>query len=60
MKKIDLTASTALTVGNMVGSGIFLLPASLAVYGGISLLGWIFAAIGAFLLAIVFKINCHI
>lgn len=55
MKKIGLTASTALTVGNMVGSGIFLLPASLALYGGISLLGWVFAAIGAFSLAVVFK-----
>ncbi len=38
----------------MVGSGIFLLPATLALYGSISLIGWIFASIGAILLAIVF------
>lgn len=38
----------------MVGSGIFLLPASLAIYGGISLFGWGFAAIGALILAKVF------
>lgn len=38
----------------MVGSGIFLLPASLAFYGGISLVGWLCASVGAILLAIVF------
>lgn len=38
----------------MVGSGIFLLPASLAVFGGISFIGWIFSSLGALLLAIVF------
>jgi len=38
----------------MVGSGIFLLPASLAIYGGISLVGWACASVGAILLAMVF------
>ena len=38
----------------MVGSGIFLLPATLALYGSISLVGWVFASVGAILLAIVF------
>ena len=38
----------------MIGSGIFLLPSTLAVYGGISLIGWICSSIGAILLAIVF------
>ena len=38
----------------MVGSGIFLIPASLAIYGGISLIGWICASIGAICLSIVF------
>ncbi len=46
--------STALVVGNMIGSGVFLLPAALAVYGGISIFGWIFATTGAILLALVF------
>jgi len=46
--------STSLVVGNMVGSGIFLLPAALAVYGGISIFGWIFTTIGAILLSLVF------
>lgn len=53
-KKLGFWESTALVVGNMIGSGIFLLPASLAVFGGISLVGWIFSSIGALLLAIVF------
>ena len=46
--------ATALVIGNMIGSGIFLLPSALAPYGGISLIGWIFTAIGAMLLALVF------
>lgn len=47
---------TAITIvmGNMIGSGIFLLPASLAPYGAISLAGWVFSAAGSILLAIVF------
>jgi APA family basic amino acid/polyamine antiporter len=44
----------ALVVGNMIGSGVFLLPASLAPYGLNSILGWIFTATGGVLLAIVF------
>jgi APA family basic amino acid/polyamine antiporter len=38
----------------MIGSGVFLLPASLASYGGLSLLGWIVSATGSVLLAMVF------
>ncbi len=46
--------SIALVVGNMIASGIFLLPAALAAYGGISILGWLFTTAGAVLLALVF------
>ncbi|MEE9472632.1 MAG: amino acid permease, partial [Acidimicrobiia bacterium] len=46
--------ATALVVGNMIGSGVFLLPAALAQYGGISLLGWGVTTTGALLLALVF------
>jgi len=38
----------------MVGSGIFLLPASLAAYGGISIFGWLFTATEAILLALAY------
>src|SRR5262245_63826958 len=41
-------------MGNMIGSGVFLLPASLAPYGGLSLIGWAISAVGAMLLALVF------
>ena len=46
--------ATSLVVGNMIGSGVFLLPASLAVYGGISIVGWLVTTVGALLLALVF------
>jgi APA family basic amino acid/polyamine antiporter len=38
----------------MIGSGVFLLPASLAPYGGISLVGWLVSAGGSVCLALVF------
>jgi APA family basic amino acid/polyamine antiporter len=41
-------------MGNMIGSGVFLLPASLAAYRGISLAGWAVSAGGAVMLALVF------
>ncbi|MGA2839085.1 MAG: amino acid permease [Steroidobacteraceae bacterium] len=44
----------ALVVGNTIGSGVFLLPASLAPYGLNSVVAWILTACGSVLLAIVF------
>jgi len=44
----------ALVVGNSIGSGVFLLPASLAPYGLNSVIAWGLTACGALLLAIVF------
>src|SRR6187455_614854 len=44
----------ALVIGNMIGSGVFLLPASLAPYGLNSIFGWLLTAAGSVLLAIVF------
>lgn len=54
-KKIGLITTTSLVVGNMIGAGIFLLPASLGEYGSISLLGWLFTATGAIILAKIFS-----
>lgn len=51
---LGLIACTALVVGNMIGSGIFLLPSSLAAYGSISLIGWLATAAGALCLALLF------
>lgn len=41
----------SIVAGGMIGSGIFTLPSALAQFGGISLIGWIVAAIGAMVLA---------
>lgn len=43
----------SMTVGVMIGSGVFLLPAVLAPYGGVSFLGWLLTSGGALLLAVV-------
>jgi basic amino acid/polyamine antiporter, APA family len=54
-RSMGVWMATALVVGNMVGSGIFLLPASLAgAAGPMSIFGWIFTGVGAMLLALVF------
>ncbi|TAK71832.1 MAG: amino acid permease [Gammaproteobacteria bacterium] len=45
----------ALVIGNMVGSGVFLLPSSLAQYGSISIFAWVFTSVGAILIAIIFS-----
>ena len=54
-QKIGLLTTTSLVVGNMIGVGIFVLPAVLSSYGSISLLGWIFTATGALILAKIFS-----
>lgn len=54
-KPLSLWTLTALVAGNMIGSGIFLLPADLAKVGSITLLSWVFTAVGAFFLAILFS-----
>lgn len=43
----------SLVIGNVVGSGIFLLPASLAAFGSISIFSWIMTSCGALFLALV-------
>ena len=54
VQKLGFWMATALVVGNIIGSGVYLLPASLAPYGRNGLLGWLFTATGALLLAAVF------
>jgi APA family basic amino acid/polyamine antiporter len=53
-RRIGLWMTVALVMGNMIGSGIFLVPSSLAPYGAIGLAGWLISTVGALLLAIVF------
>jgi APA family basic amino acid/polyamine antiporter len=51
---IGYWTSVALVMGNMIGSGVFLLPSSLAPYGGLSLIGWVISAGGAMMMALLF------
>ncbi|MFI6519594.1 amino acid permease [Spirillospora sp. NPDC050679] len=52
--KLGLPQATALVIGNVVGTGIFLLPASLAAIGTISFAIMAATTVGAIALAIVF------
>ena len=54
-KKLGVVACTAIVAGNMMGSGIALLPANLASIGSISIIGWGVALVGALALAYVFS-----
>jgi cadaverine:lysine antiporter len=53
-KKIGLFGAAAIVAGNMMGSGIALLPANLAKIGSISVFAWAIAGIGALALAFVY------
>ena len=51
-RSLGFWRSWALVVGIMIGNGIFMLPAVLAPYGSLSLLGWIFAGGGTLFIAL--------
>ncbi|MGB5357580.1 MAG: amino acid permease [Eudoraea sp.] len=53
--KLGLWMSTSLVIGNMIGAGVFLMPAALAAYGGISIVGWLASSAGTLVLALVFS-----
>lgn len=53
-RQLGLWMLTALVVGNMIGSGVFLLPASLATFGTVTIFSWVATSIGAMFLALVF------
>ena len=38
----------------MIASGVFMLPATLATYGSVSLVGWVISGLGAMSLAVVY------
>lgn len=50
-RKLGLFLATMFVTGNMVGSGLFLLPASMGTLGGISIFSWLLATAGALLIA---------
>ncbi|MCG3885812.1 putrescine-ornithine antiporter [Photobacterium leiognathi] len=52
--KMGLMGLTTIVTVNMMGSGIILLPSSLAATGGIALLAWVITALGALAIAYAF------
>ncbi len=56
--KIGFWSVTSLVIGSQIGSGILLLPASLAHFGAMGLVSWILTASGALLLALIFAHLC--
>ena len=53
-KKMGLAMATVLVLVNMVGTGIFLLPVSMASVGSISIIGWVVAGIRAAAIGLMF------
>lgn len=56
---LNLVTLTSIVAGNMIGSGIFLLPSTLDHLGSATLLAWLFTAIGAFILALETKLGYY-
>ncbi|HCO5593457.1 TPA: amino acid permease, partial [Escherichia coli] len=52
--KVGLIPVTLMVSGNIMGSGVFLLPANLASTGGIAIYGWLVTIIGALGLSMVY------
>jgi arginine:agmatine antiporter len=52
--KMGLLQATMLVAGNMIGTGVFLLPVNLAHVGGIAIFGWLIATAGVAALGLTF------
>lgn len=53
-QKVGLIPVTLMVSGNIMGSGVFLLPANLAATGGIAIWGWLVTILGALALSMVY------
>jgi APA family basic amino acid/polyamine antiporter len=56
--QIGFWAVVSLVIGSQIGSGIFMLPSSLARFGGLGTVSWLIAGMGAIFLALVFSMLC--
>jgi APA family basic amino acid/polyamine antiporter len=56
--KIGFWPVIGIVIGCQVGSGVFLLPSTMAIFGIYSIVGWLLAGVGAMSLAIVFSYLC--
>ena len=53
-RKLGPVLATVVVAGNMIGSGIFLLPATLAGTGSVTIISWIAASLVAVALALLY------
>ncbi len=53
-RKVGVLPATLMVAGNIMGSGVFMLPANLAATGGIAIFGWCVTITGAICLAMVY------
>src|SRR5512146_675585 len=59
-RQLGLPMASALIVGNMIGAGIFLLPAALAPYGRSAIYGWLLTIAGVLCLSgVVANLSAH-
>ncbi|WP_341812510.1 APC family permease [Wolbachia endosymbiont (group A) of Conops quadrifasciatus] len=58
LNRIGFLTVFALVISSQVGSGVFMLPISLAPYGSYSLISWVISGAGAVSLALVFATLC--
>ncbi|MFY9589889.1 APC family permease [Rickettsia endosymbiont of Halotydeus destructor] len=58
LKKLGFWSVFALVTGSQIGTGIFILPASLAPFGIYSVWGWILSSCGAISIALLFATLC--
>lgn len=56
---LGIWRATSLVTGNIVGVGLFMLPAALGIYGSVGLLGWILTSLGSICLALIFARLAH-
>jgi arginine:agmatine antiporter len=54
LKKVGLVPATMMVAGNIMGSGVFMLPANLAATGGVAIFGWVVTIVGAMALSLVY------
>ena len=53
-RRLGWGLAALVVAGNMIGSGLYLLPATLAPTGSSSLIGWVICGVGAVTLALMF------
>lgn len=58
IQKLGFWSVFALVTGSQIGTGIFMLPISLAPYGIYSIYGWLLSSLGAISIALVFSMLC--